>query len=315
MREESVSILIMYSAERVGDSLVEYICNSFTEMGGASCECVNSDLPEVLNTLDPERNKPDIVLVLESMDAFISHRLRIGGRPWVLAASFTFDDVYTLYSNTMAITEIGIDAFVSNCAVFLKNMTAMIPSNFCWRPVTKVPSGPHGVLIGTVLDNLLDRDFSLVDHAFKVLEANDLNSKAVVYCHRRIDRDRLPERLAKYAVDKFAADSWHSLKYYLPAPRITDLRGGVVPPEILKALAYGCHPLCFGHNALPALGRIFTPQFTCLKSFESGLLDAASGNFETHLVAGDSTSWRPSVESFCRMVKQMYRRAQANASS
>lgn len=314
MRE---SILIMASRERVGDHLGEVICAEFVRGSQTSCTLIDSDSQEDLNTLDPEHNKPDIVIVLESMDAFISHRLRIGGRPWVLAASFTFDDIYTLYSNRLALTELGIDAFVSNCAVFLKNMTAVIPSSFCWRPVPSVmtQSEPHCELIGTILDNLLDRDFSLVDHAFKVLEENDLSSKAVVYCHPRIERDRLPERLAKYAVNQHSSD-WHSLKYYLPAPRITDLRGGVVPSEILKALAYGCHPLCFAHNALPALGKIFTPQFTCLKSFKSSLLDAAFGKFETHHVVSDATSWRPTVADFVTTVKQMYRRAStANASS
>lgn len=308
------SVLIMYSAERVGDSLALDICDALCKTDEIQCSLLNSDSQELLGGLSPEKDRPDIVLVLESMDAFISHRLRIGGRPWVLAVSFTFDDVYTLYSNTLAITEIGIDAFMSNCSTFLKNMTAMIPSCFHWRPVPILPDGIRGDLVGTVLDNLLDRDFSLVDHAFKVLESRHLDNKAVVYCDKRVDRNRLPERLAKYAVDK-TAESWHTLKYYLSAPRITDLRGGVIPSEILKALAYGCHPFCFAHSAISLLSSFFSPQFTSLDAFEAAVLDAAIDcKFETRLVS-QVDGGRPTVEEFCATVQQMYRRAQVNASS
>jgi len=310
--------LILYSSERVGDTLAEELlaCFPATQVDQTTATLVDSDSQKQLDELDPEKYQPDIVVVLESLDAYISHRLRIGGRPWVLVASFTFDDVYSLYSNTLSLPELGIDAFVSNCQTFLKNMTSMIPSRFCWRPVPTLPlAEERGRDIGLVLNNLLDRDFALVDHAAKVLKGAGLDDKLAVYYHDRVDKDRLPGRVRDYAISYSGdgAQQWSMLKYFLPAPRITDLRGGVVPTEILKALAYGCHPITMVHNALPSLPNIYVPHLVRLNELEEAVLEAARGEFT--VLPQIDTSWKPTVQDFHDRIIQMHRRSKANAAT
>lgn len=314
---ELMNILLLYSAERTGDSLADELAAKLPNAARESSHPVeittcNTDVPEELDKLEPDTHRPDLVVVLESLDAYISHRLRIGGRPWVVIVSFTFDDVYTLFNSTIPSTETGIDAYISNSQVFLRNMSTLTPSRFFWRPVPELELGKKGTRIGTVIDNVFDRDFSLVDYALTVLEAHGKKDMAAVYVHPRVDVDRLPGRLPKYArVYEDPSVPWTDLLYYLPAPRITDMRGGVVPPELPKALAYNCNPFSMAHSALDT-HTLFMPQIGRLDELEWKLLDAVQGTYAVD--RNPEAKCTPEVKELCELIVLQYERGKANAS-
>ena len=76
------------------------------------------------------------------------------------------------------------------------------------------------------------------------------------------------------------------MKYYIPAPRLTDYRVGLIPPELIYAMWSGCTPIIVKHQVIERLiGPLVSVQATSLLELDEMLHQAADGTLK---VAVDS---------------------------
>ncbi|MBV6342719.1 hypothetical protein [Candidatus Magnetobacterium casense] len=223
----------------------------------------------------------DMIVLVDAIEWYFSHRFTLPGRPWVCLLSLHLESVIPILRGVSSAFDAGINAIFTNSPAFVSHMSAAIPTSFIWQPVDRrflsLPGGSRPVKFGTVIPNVIDRDFSqvLMTHAF-------LKSKGYtgvdVYLPES-ETMRLPDEAGNQVKvsDANLFDAFSQVEYYIPAPRITDLRGGIIPTELMQAFASGCIPLVFFHPLLNPLKDMVSPLFTSLESYKASVGHIARG--------------------------------------
>jgi len=261
----------------------------------------------------------DVIILIDSLEWYLANKLKIKGRPWVCMLSFCFEPNITLMTNP--INETGIAVVISSCAHFVNQVSHVLPAMFAWRPVPSnaSPSKFEPEIIGCVLPNTFDRDFCLLDMAAKIKDSLCSETKFEIFA-REDDKYKLPASLEIYRhtyPPGEEAKAYQSIKFYIPAPRITDYRVGIVPPEIIRACTYGCQPLLIYHPALAPLQACVNPMFTSIKDYKARLNEVFTwkpGEKLNIVSTSIPKEMKPTAESLVNTVALAHQRWKANAS-
>lgn len=263
----------------------------------------------------------DCIILLDSLKFYLDNRLSVKGRPWVCLASFCFEPMVSLL--TTPINETGVHVVFSNCAPFVAQISHVLPTMYFWKPVLPAAPEVHGTRVGCVLPNIADRDFCLLQLAADIFEAEKADTNRLVIYTRCNDTFKLPERLRRYE-EEYQADLetnalaeyeiFRKIKHFIPAPRITDYRVGIVPAEIIKAAVYNCEPVLVGHPALKPLEKYITPIFDSLKAYKAKLIEIAKETPSSQISVNIPEGMRPTVGDLARAISLSHQRWKANAS-
>jgi hypothetical protein len=225
----------------------------------------------------------DIILLLNALDWYVGHRLRIKGRPWVCAAAWVFDGIRPVTRFQMA--DIGVRQLFVNMPGVLEEFGTAFPARFTWPPL---PSRTHvrrsgplrtAATVGTVVPNIADRDFVLLEEVRRIAEQLGIDSgRFQIHVPYGTDPRQLPGRLGEHVnlitPDGFnEAAAYGSLDWYVPAPRITDYRAGILPYELIRAVAAGCLPLMIEHPVYEPLEAAY-PSFRSFDRWKTAVESA-----------------------------------------
>ncbi len=197
----------------------------------------------------------DVIVLWCAVKWWKENKTRIKGRPWICAASWCFDDTTHLTTPGMGQVDAGVHFVITNCLEYVQQSGAAFSTYYALKPLyLSHPSTVALSLFGTVLPNIKDRDFSQLIYTRSYLLAmrdeKYVNENLAI---RRTDAAmRVPEILEPYVKTGplHRLSGFSGIKYFIPAPRITDYRGGVFPPEIYEAVAYEATPLVIKHPVL-----------------------------------------------------------------
>jgi len=261
----------------------------------------------------------EAVLLLNGMKWFMHNRLSIPGRPWICAASFCFEDLRHLIELNSNMADTGIHVLFSNCAEFVRHVSAAMSAKFCWKPfagtmVERETVGADDVLlVGTVLPNIQDRDFSQVLYTYRAFKAAGAEERFKVLV-RTDEKMRLPEEL-RPAAQAYSDISiaFHVLDYFVPAPRINDYRVGIVPSEVIWAAQCGCVPLLIYHPLMETLEHNGFTLEKSLRSYDVTInMLAAHASMPVRRVAMPE-AMKFTADQFADEVRVAYARWRANA--
>jgi len=291
-----MKVWVVFSSRQMGnDSLPTDLVRAFWLYTEASQVALleAEQFPET----KPE-GEPDVLLLVGAIGPYLGWRFHVPGRPWICAASFCFADLWNLYTGSVRGEEVGIHCIMTNCAWYVERTLEALPTVFCHKPVSVSERPVKRPLVGTVLTNVEDRDFSLVAWVYERMKEKGAGDDFVIMRPARKTMC-LPKQLADthrpvYATD---SDAYARLKYFVPAPRLTDYRGGICP-ELIKAWAAGCIPLTIVHQVIQPLGLV---PYTSLNGLEADLDRIISGE-ELEAPPGPRDELRPSPEQFARDV-------------
>jgi len=256
--QEPADVHVLYSARQLGNDLLPaWIVHFLREHWRTGARAFDVDgLRDSRYNSDFSESAKALVL-LDAVEFYTKNRLRLNGRAWTCACAWCYDSIHPFKTAALPPSEVGVHAVFSNCASFVKELPAMIPAAFCWKPQRPTPPKkpfPRSGRIGAVLPNVADRDFCLLERARSIAESVGKPASFTVYLPAFATISDLPVSLAKHAVvgdsESFGLDR---LDAVIPAPRLTDYRHGIVPPELLQALLYGKPVLAIYHPALDAV--------------------------------------------------------------
>lgn len=237
----------------------------------------------------------DVILLLNAAHWHLANRMKYKGRPWLCTASFCFDDLRPVLELN-AVSDMGSNFFISNYPSFIKQVSAVLPAFFMFKPVIEIAPTERTNAIGCVLPSIVDRDLCLLERTRQVLTKVDKVGLLKIYT-RIDDNMRLPESLRPYEM-KFRQGQeeavYQSLNGYVLAPRITDYRAGSVPSELIRACSWGCLPLVVYHPALASISGVIDPMFTSLRAFDAALLEMADNKDSVQIRLSRDLCPRPS---------------------
>lgn len=283
-----MKILIVYSQTQFGfNPVLPRLIDALGDPGFEpvqSLVVINSDVVHGLPH-DAVDVAFDAVICIDSLQWFFQNRTTLSGRPWVAVMAFAVIDALELMQSIPRSLELGINAIFTSCAAFVDQTSALVPAVF-----TKQPSAVWGldlsheidpldreVKFGTVLPNVEDRDFSQLIFTLEHLKEAGREGKFTLFVDDR-EQMRVPEVLAPY-VTRVADDlfsCFQKIVFFIPAPRITNYRLAVPPPEIFEALERGCFPLLMRHPLMNALHLLVSPQFANLSEYTAALQQACT---------------------------------------
>lgn len=211
----------------------------------------------------PELCEPPEGMVLWcALKWYLTNRHSIKGRPWMGALSWCFDDLMSVISDKslpgINLIDAGLNALWTNCPAYVQQTSSAYRCNFSFKPLNLPKKNENSrYILGVVLPNIADRDFSQLLWTLKYL-------KKSMGTHYDLDGPRIflrasePMRLPKEILDNIKETNvlryeteldflYGDLFHCIVPPRITDLRGGVVSPEIYQALLANCTPLVVTH--------------------------------------------------------------------
>lgn len=247
------------------------------------------------------------------------NRIKIKGRPWVCAISWCFDDLMDVTTPGMGQIDAGVHCIITNCMEYVRQSSAAFETHFSLKPLEVAK--PVGLFdkatFGTVLPNVKDRDFSQLIYTRSYLLAKlgeDYVNDHFLIRSLKTDDMRVPSVLYPYVSENECGFS--GIRYFIPAPRITDYRGGVFPPEIYEALARGCTPLLIKHPVLDRQTMGITTAYSNLYDYNSALDRAITGNLVIQKADREAhVEPYSSFRSIANHVKSAYRKWVANAPS
>lgn len=258
----------------------------------------------------------DAVLLVNGMKWFMHNRLSVPGRPWICAASFCFEDLRHLIELNTSMADTGVNVLFSNCAEFVRHVSAAMSAKFCWMPLAgrgTVSTAGGPMKVGTVLPNVLDRDLSQALHTCRIFRDLGEERRFVVYT-RRDEKMRLPEELQ--AAKKWYSDiaaAFNDLRYFVPAPRISDYRVGIVPSEVVWAAQCGCAPLLIHHPLMEVLEHSGFTMERSMRSYEV-TVNMIANNADLPMTKVEMPEhMRFTADQFADEVQTAYARWRANA--
>ena len=280
-----MNILIVHSTEQWGH---DNVLGPFIDCLATPPSYITSKANFI--TLDADENEVvdlsdvvfDVVLCINAMPWYLKNRTAFKGRPWVGTISFAAHDLHEFLRNINAATDLGINAMFTNCANFVKQCSAVWPVAFTLRPsvYTAVPQKERKrrAKFGSILPNIVDRDFSQIELTIRYLKELNYKDEFALWIHED-EKRKLPEGLEEVAlVGEDLTSLYGIIDYIIPAPRISDLRIGTPPSEVLEAVARGCKPLLFTNPRVNALDKYVSPHFTSLSSYKDAIKSILAGN-------------------------------------
>lgn len=303
-----MNILIAYSSKQLGpDAFISELVQQCKKLN----EVVAIDVSKE-NTGNGDAAEYDIILVIDATEWYIKNKLKLKGRPWVCVMSFSFESLIPFLS--VVASDLGVHAMICNSGAFVAKCSAMLPTMFHWKPVPQSSLVGTHTTIGSVLPNVMDRDFCLIAYVYGFMHSRGIPFK--LFMAPGALESRLPQELEGIQIETFTdeIEVYKTLSYYVPAPRITDYRVGVIPPEMIKAMAYGCKPLSMWHPSLGTIKEVVNPLFDSFDRFKGVLADIAKNpaNRE-HVIVDLPSAFAPKTQDLISTVLSMHQRWKANA--
>lgn len=274
-----MEILVLHDLEQLGHcDMIAEMRVALPQMPAFRDASVQLDYADDANLELIEKERYDAVILMDALQFYFRHRLRFQGRPWFCLVAFAGST--PLEFKKVNLPDSGIHAVLSNCLPLVSQVGSVIPSSFCWQPralVSDVDPSVDRKSIGCVLPNVADRDFCLLD---RVVTAYRHVPGAVAPAIFLSDsaKGQVPESLREF-VFRYKHDlqrqCFNGLRYYVPAPRLTDYRSGVVPPDLVQAMAYGIRPLCIYHRVLAPL-EPYLQMYRSLDEYDAAVAAAIS---------------------------------------
>lgn len=276
-----MNILVTYSSLLTGqDPAIRVLVSELEHFASAKVTLLdvheNPSLPEDA----PEEGYAAILLV-ETTSWYADNCLILKGRPWVGLVALSLDGVLPFLRDQLSLVDSAIRAIFSTSSAFVTQVSAAVPALFTWKPIV-VPTAPAEVetIFGSVLINVLDRDFSQLLVTLKVLK-EQWNPEAlkIFVCDK--EKMRIPDQLVENVRFVCADALWSAfkgIKYYVPAPRITDIRSGIIPSDLMQAAASGAQLLLIDHPLLRPISAEVNPMFKSVKSYSNAVADIAAGS-------------------------------------
>lgn len=317
--EKTMNLLVLYSSAELGHDPMLKVLND--ELVAVLQKGKSDDKPvavfhDVVNDVKPELLGGgcnfDAVIVISALDWYISRRLMIKGRYWMCMVAFGLADIVPLIRLNLSAPDTGIKTLFTNCAEFVKQASAAIPVRFTWKPALPPSSPCQDLTFGSVLPNVLDRDFSQFKWTADFLEAAGHGDKLKLYVSKD-EKMRLPAGLEKYIVKVEPLDvfgRYSRIKYFVPVPRILDYRGGVLSPEVIQAAHNGCQPMLIFHPLLAKMESSFT-LFRSLTAYGEGLTAALNG--DDAVTVSLTQEMCPAPKTLAEQIGVAYTRWKANA--
>jgi hypothetical protein len=314
-----MNVLVAYSSKVLGhDGIINEIREDLSlrkfDDSETHVTVINVDELDSENAL---QNDYGALIFIDALDWYTTNRLKIVGQPWICVVSFSFASLVSLMQT--AISDTGINTLFSNSTVFVDRCGPTVPAMFTWKPIHKPVSGlTIGDKIGCVLQNIEDRDFCLLDLVYKELKKLGKEDRFVIYLDAN-EKGRLPDslqesgRVIPYFFAQESDQSYFNLEFYIPAPRITDYRVGMIPPEYIKAMHYGCKPLLLWHPALQPLNGVITPIFSSLKDYREAIREVATSSKD--IIVKLPENYVLTTDKFSKGIVAAYQRWKTNASS
>lgn len=217
----------------------------------------------------------DLVLPFDEMlTTWYAMRASIPGRYRVIGCAFRFLDLYEFMRSFKTVSESGLSALFSNCKSFISQFGQGCPSSFTYRPVvvpvsTSAASRKYPFV--SVIDKVADQDFSFADRV-----SRKYGNKYVIFALSGALSD-FPTGIADRVVpvtDSEPESTWYQHgSVYIPTPRITDYRGGIIPIEYFKAARYGCRLMLTKHPLTLEFGNVVSgiPLYESMTSLDAAL--------------------------------------------
>ena len=204
------------------------------------------------------------VVVWEASEWYLRNRGRISGRRPVVVCSWSFADLRRLVAGVGTLPESGLAAVFHNCPR-VPAAAGPVRTQFRWKPCARsAPARPSGP--GCPADAADDRDWCLVDRFVRRWGPCPVG--------RTAPGPSLPVGLS----ERLSPDAgWDGLSVLVPAPRIGDLAGGVVPPELVEAAVLGVPVLAVRHPVLDPLREWLGDPISSLSDWDAAAAEAASG--------------------------------------
>lgn len=275
-------LLIAYSAEQWGhDDVLSAFIGALAQLP-KFFEPLQTLALNVDHENLPSDESFDAVICINALAWYIKNRADLKGRPWVCVVSFAMHDLHEFVRNISSAHDMGISAMFTNVATFVKQCSAAWPAAFMSRPSNiqefkERTSSPRKYTFGTVLPNIVDRDFSQLLLTQRYVTELKPSWELGIWVHET-ETKFLPKELEHLAVPTFnLASAYDAIEYFIPAPRITDLRVGTMASEVIEAIARGCAPLLFVNPRLNEMDKYVSPHFTSLSAYKDAIKSIVGG--------------------------------------
>jgi hypothetical protein len=258
------NILLVYSTRNMGyDPVIPAIRD---QLNGH--EVTIGDMDDRGFKIERDPIEYDLVITMDASLWYFRNRLAIRGSFMACLASFCMADLHQLLQQENLV-DLGVGAVLTNSYAFYQQIKPGIPVLYAWKPVVPVPpdaNAPKSFPFGTIIPNIADRDFSLVSVVAKWVKANGKGIPFPIFLPES-ERARLPASLEEFRVPVGPSQlftCWTYLKNYVPAIRITDYRGGIIPVELLQAAISGVPPIIIAHPMVVPLGGTIEPLYSSM---------------------------------------------------
>ena len=294
------NILLVYSTKSMGyDPVIPALVGNLGEHN-----VVVGDMDDRGFKIEQDPTEYELVLTLDASLWYFRNRLAIRGQFMACLASFCMSDLYQLLQQE-SLSDLGVNAVFTNCYAFSQQVKPGIPVIYTWKPVVPVLpdlDAPKSFPFGAIIPNVADRDFSLVAVVAKWVRANGKGIPFPIFMPDS-ERTRLPSQLEEFRVPVGPGQlftCWTYIKNYIPATRITDYRGGIIPVELLQAALSGVPPVIIAHPIVAPLGGTIEPLYTSMTQLRHMLPIGLEG--KPMSVIRLKPEFLPTPESFVRQV-------------
>lgn len=299
-----MKILMAYSSKQLGcDPVVEQL---YRHLQSLKHEVYVADIELVQDNAATVQQHYDFILLMDALDWYIQNRIKLIGRPKVCMWSTCFETLMPLLVHN--VTTLGIDSFITNCPTFFDQISKVMPTTFSHKPVLASPAYSTFSMIGAVLPNVADRDFSMLARTWDIVKKQGKKDRFLLALPVN-ETKRLPPaftglNIVRYSGFQEASALLDSLGVTVLCPRITDYRAGIFPPEILFAAKHKAQPLLIHHQNLTPLEGFISPIAKSLKEFDELVVDALKRTqvVDTRVVPD---RFAPTVESFASILTKV----------
>lgn len=248
----------------------------------------------------------DIVVVWNALEFYLRNRFALKGRPFVVASSWHLDDLYSLIGSSLSHHDAGIDLLLTNCKMYVEQSSAIAPTVFMFRPQVLIEEGCENVAcLGAYIPSTEDRDLSQIVLTRKLVPDP---ARFVIIAPPQLHDILEPYKLQVH----YLLPNQHlycDFKWFVPAPKLTDYRYRITPPEIMQAIASGCTPWLIVHPSLHDIAPYITPMIGSLRAYEQACADPSKFNVQVSL----PKELQPTLRDFFDTIRRSQQRGKPNA--
>lgn len=307
------NVLLVYSTKNMGyDPVIPALRDRLV-----GHEVVIGDMDDRGFKIERDPTEYDLVITMDASLWYFRNRLAIRGRFMTCLASFCMGDLYHVLQQE-DLADLGVGAIFTNSYAFSQQIKPGIPVVYTWKPVVPVlpdANAEKSFPFGTIIPNIADRDFSLVAVVAKWVKANGKGIPFPIFIPES-ERARLPASLEEFRVPVGPSQlftCWTYIKNFVPAPRITDYRGGIIPIELIQAAVSGVPPVVISHPIVAPLGGTIEPLYSSMTQLRNALPAGLEGKPMAEIRL--KSELLPSAEQFMGQVIMAFLDWRQNASS